>query len=189
MKEETLSKMYAQALLELAQERGELERIREEVAVLEALPRLDPSARIFFETPNVPRSEKLAVLDRVLRGRFSDTLVNFVLLAVRRGRAEWLRAIYADFRQLYDKAVGHVHVTAVSAVPLSEPVADALAKTLQDKLRKKITVENKVKPEILGGLIVRYEGMVADGSLLSALEKVAAGMKTLKFGSQLVHEN
>jgi F0F1-type ATP synthase delta subunit len=64
-----------------------------------------------------------------------------------------------------------------------------LAKTLQDKLRKKITVENKVKPEILGGLIVRYEGMVADGSLLSALEKVAAGMKTLKFGSQLVHEN
>ncbi len=57
------------------------------------------------------------------------------------------------------------------------------------KLGKKVVLENKVDPDILGGLIVRFDGMVADGSVQKALGEIKGKMLSLKFGSELVHED
>ena len=50
-------------------------------------------------------------------------------------------------------------------------------------------MNNKVDPEMLGGIIVRYEGMVADGSLRTALKGLSSRMLSPKFESELIHEN
>lgn len=189
MKEETLPKVYAEALLELAIERGETERVREEVFYLASLPRAQGPVRAFFESPRIVGSEKAKALDRALRGRLSDTVVNFVLLVVKKGRTIFLRDILEQFLVLHDRRIGLIHAVAATAVPLSTVSSDALRQALEAKLKRRVEIHNKVDPEVLGGLVVRYEGMVADGSLKSALQKIAAGMQAAKFGSQFVHEN
>jgi F-type H+-transporting ATPase subunit delta len=189
MKDATLPKIYAEALLQLAIERNDTERVREDVVFLSQLPRAQGMMRAFFDSPRIVGSEKAKVLDHALRGRLTDTVVNFVLLVVRKGRAIYLRDMLEQFLLVHDRRVGLLHAVATSAVPLGQPAADALKQALEAKLKKRVEVHNKVDPEILGGLVVRYEGMVADGSLKSALVKIAAGMKSAKFGSQLVHEN
>ena len=189
MKEETLPKVYAEALLELAIEHGDTERIREEVLFLASIPRAEGLVRAFFESPRIVGAEKAKTLERALRGKLSDTVVNFVLLIVRKGRTIFLRDILEQFLVLHDRRVGLIHAVAATAVPLSAESSDALRQALEAKLKRRVEIHNKVDPEILGGLVVRYEGMVADGSLKSALQKIAAGMLAAKFGSQLVHEN
>jgi F0F1-type ATP synthase delta subunit len=50
MKDETLPKVYARALLELAEEKGMLEQVYEEIAMLDTAQRGDPLIRTFSET-------------------------------------------------------------------------------------------------------------------------------------------
>jgi F-type H+-transporting ATPase subunit delta len=192
MKDDTVTKVYAAALLELAEERKELDRVPGEVQVLQVLldfPRADPLIQAFLESPSIERAEKARVLETVFRGKLSDTLVDFMLVVIRKGRALALRQMLKDFRALHYKKSGIVEVAAASAVPLSETSRAALVEVLERKTHKRVELECSVDPEILGGLVVRYDGMAADGSLRTALGKIAAGLKALKFGSQFIHEN
>lgn len=189
MKNETLSGVYAAALLELAQEKGELERVHEEVLYVASLLRDDPSFRTFLESPKIERSEKLRVVEATLRGKLADSLVNFMGLVIGKSRTLYLPKMLADFQALHDKRAGIVHASAVTAVPLSEASKAALIDVLAAKLHKRIQLENKVDAEILGGLVVRYEGLVADASIKTALRKIGSSMNAIKLGSQLVHEN
>ena len=189
MKNETVSAVYAAALLDLALEKGEAERVHDEVQAIGKLLREDPDFRIFVESPKIERSEKLRTLETALRGKVADALVNFIGLVVQKGRALHLNQMLSDYLELHDQRAGIVHAVAVSAVPLSDTSRAQLAETLGSKLSKRIVLENKVDPEILGGLVVRYEGKVADGSLRTAIQKIGAGMAAIKLGSQLVHEN
>jgi len=193
MSSETAAKTYAAALFELAAEQKQLDAVYEEVLYLERLldehPELRRSMRIFLESPKIERAEKIKFFESTLRGRLSDPTVNFVLLVVRRGRAAFLRDMLREFRTLHDREVGLVRVTATTAVPLSPSLHDELEKTLAQKLSRRIEIENRVDQSILGGLIVRYSGRVADGSLRTALNKIGASMSAIKFGSKYIHEN
>ena len=53
-------------------------------------------------------------------------------------------------------------------------------------LAKTIDLRNIVDPEVLGGVLVRFDGMVADGSLRTDLNKIRARMLEPRFGSELI---
>ena len=189
MKNETFSTLYAAALLDLAHEKNEVERVREEVAFLKQILDQDASSRSFFESPKIERSEKLRVIESTLRGKVADSIANIFCVVIRKGRTLYLSQIFEDFSVLHDKRAGIVHASAVTAVPLSDESRAALVDALSAKLRKRIQLGNKVDPGILGGLVVRYDGMVADGSLRTAIRKVGVRMNAVKLGSQFILEN
>lgn len=189
MKNDTVSTVYAASLLDLAEEKGLLELVQSEVQVILKLLRQDATFRVFVESPKIDRAEKLRVIESVLRGKASDALVNFLCLVVLKGRTLYLVPMLEDYLVLHDKRAGIVHATATTAVMLSDASRSALVAALSSKLGKRLELENIVDADILGGLVIRYDGMVADGSLKTALDRVGAGMKAVKLGSQLVHEN
>jgi F-type H+-transporting ATPase subunit delta len=115
--------------------------------------------------------------------------VNFLLLVMRKGRQLFLRRMLADYCVLHDERMGLVRAKATTAVPLGSESLEALRAVLQAKLGKTVQLDNAVDEGILGGLIVRYGGMVADGSLGTALVRIESRTRDLKFGSEFVHEN
>jgi F-type H+-transporting ATPase subunit delta len=189
MKNEALTKVYASALLDLAQEKGELERVHEEVIWLAKVLDEDPTFRAFIESPKIEKQAKAEVLESSLRGKLADSLVNAIQILIRKGRQLSIRDVLTAFRRLHDERIGLVHVTATTAVPLSDSSLGTLVTALKGRLKKQVDLRNKVDPAILGGLIVRFDGMVADGSLQSALRKIGRDMKAVKFGSRFIHEN
>jgi len=181
--------LYARALFETAESRGQVDDVYEEVVFLEPLVGKDPKVRAFFESRRIGRVEKEAVIEKALRGKLSETIVGFLQLVIRRGRQPFLRGMLAEFRELRNKSAGIVHATAVSAVPLSEESRAALLGRLERGLQKKIELECVVDQQIVGGIIVRFDGMVADGSISSALRSIRGRMLQPKFGSEYVHED
>ena len=63
----TAAKRYAQAVFELAREKGALDAWESDLARLTELVS-DREARDFFANPSVPAARKLAVLDEALAG-------------------------------------------------------------------------------------------------------------------------
>ncbi len=189
MKTETFVVTYARTLLEAAEEKGDLEAVREEADFFAHFLEVEPRLRLFLESPRVETDEKLEVLSKTLKGKTSDTLYKFVLLVVRNGRASSLDEIFEEFRVLYDEKIGLVHVNVTTAVPLEADVREQLQTTLEKRLDKRVELESEVDAEILGGMVVRFSGMVADSSLRTAVDEIGQRMSSLKLGSELVHEN
>jgi len=189
MSQESIPLIYARALFEAAESQGKVEDVHEDVLVLEDVLAKGPQFRAFFDSPRIPRSEKAALIARNFHGKLSDILVNFLQVLIRRGRHQFVRPSLEAFRELRNKSAGIVRATAVSAVPLSEASRAALLGRLERGLQKKIELQSIVREDIVGGIIVRFDGMVADGSISTALRKIRNNMLQPKFGSEYVHED
>ena len=83
---EKIPAVYGRALLEAADDKGSLAEVAEEVESLRKVLDDNPDLRVFIESPRLETSKKRAVVERSLRGRASDILVNFVLLLIDKGR-------------------------------------------------------------------------------------------------------
>lgn len=188
MKADTFVMTYARTLLELADDKGQLDDVREEVDLLISMGS-DPRLGLFLESPRIEKSEKMRVLETVLKGRTTDTLYKFILLTVRNGRSAGLREILEMFKVLHDEKIGLVTVDVTTAVPLSGELQSELKQTLEKKLDKTVELRPSVDEEILGGMVARFSGMVADSSLKTALDQMEDRMLSLKLGSELVHED
>ncbi|MEC8934482.1 MAG: F0F1 ATP synthase subunit delta, partial [Planctomycetota bacterium] len=93
------------------------------------------------------------------------------------------------FGAFHDEHIGLVRVEVVSAEAFVDENIEKLSAAISGRLGKEVVVNNKVDPELIGGVIVRYEGMVADGSLRTALKELRSEMLSPKFESELIHEN
>lgn len=189
MKTERISLVYAQALFDLAVKADELERVDREVEVLRSLFLGAPSLRVFLESPSVGGPEREGVLERSLRGRIADVFLDFLRVVARRGRGAHLLEILGDFRALHDAKMGIVHAVATTAVVMTPETRDAMRARLEGTLGKRVVLDGVVDEEILGGFVVRFDGMVADSSLRKALGDMRAALQHIKLGSELVHED
>ncbi len=188
MKIEPVSVTYARALIDLAAPKR-LEPVMEDVRFLAKLIREDREFRAFIESPSIGAARKRVALDKVFRGKLDDLALDFVELVVLRRRQALLGEIFASCETLYDAAVGRIQAEATTAVPLSAERRDAIAADLGKKLGKNVVLHNSVRPEILGGLILRYGDLVADDSVKTSLTRIAGRLLARRPGSELVHEN
>jgi F-type H+-transporting ATPase subunit delta len=189
MDAKTLPATYATALLDLAAEKGELEAVREEVETLEQLLRKEPVLQLFLESPRIVTAEKRQVIEKTLRGRFSDALVNFLLVVVGKRREVMFLDMLRSFQILHDKRQGIVRALVTTATVFDDEEGERLRAWLENVLGKRVVLERKVDDTLLGGFVIHYDGMVVDATLKTALHEIRAGMRSHKFGSELVHEN
>jgi len=189
VKVEPLSVTYARSLMELAQEKDKLRPVLEEVRAFAKLLAEDRELRVFLEVPSIPARKKIEVLERSLRGKMDDTVLDFIELVVEKGRQALLPEVFAECEVLYDEAVGRFHLEVSSVIPLGEDMTRKIEETMKGRVGREAVVVNRVQPEILGGLVFRYKDLVADDSVRTALEKIAQNMLSHKLGSELIHEN
>ncbi|MGZ4360645.1 MAG: ATP synthase F1 subunit delta, partial [Gaiellaceae bacterium] len=102
-------RIYASALFDAANENGQLQTVRDELAsfarTLEEVPDLDAALR----NPQLDPRAKMAVLKDLLRE--SNGLVrNFLLLVVEKGRADEIAAMQREFEDLWRREQGILNV-------------------------------------------------------------------------------
>jgi F-type H+-transporting ATPase subunit delta len=168
-----LGLVYAKALLGAAEGAGQAEGVLEELEslqndVLKSLPAL----RLTLTSPRVSAEEKVALLDKAFRGKMSAILLNFLKVTAQHGRLDCLTDIVKSYRQLVSESQGKVEITVRAAYPLSNPLRERIAGRLGEVLKKRVTLNVEVDPELLGGLVVRIGDTLYDGSVASQLQKM-----------------
>lgn len=184
-----LATTYAKALMELARAAGRLRSILEEVRDVAAIYRENPEFRTFLEIPSIGVGAKRDVLERVFGGKLDELLLHFLIVVVEKKRQFLLPDMFAECEELYDQEVGRIHVEVTTAVPLDEVEKAALDTALEKKAQRPVIIVNKVRPEVLGGMIIRYHDRVTDASVGTALDDIGRRLKRNRFGSEMVHEN
>ena len=175
--------------MELAVKADRLRPVLEEMRVLRGLFKDIRDFRTFLETPSIDHRAKRDVLERSFRGRMDDLVLDFFQIVVAKGRQFLFPEIFEECEYLYDLEVGRIHVEAVTAAPLDESLRAQIVESLIQRAHREVILVSKVRPEILGGLVLRFRDLVFDGSVQTALEKIARQMESTKIGSEFIHEN
>ncbi|MGD0094488.1 MAG: ATP synthase F1 subunit delta, partial [Planctomycetota bacterium] len=142
--------VYANALYDVAAQRGEVTEVEEELLALQQVLRAEPRFRGFLESPTV----RLEAKHRVIRGlleSFHQPLVNFLCLVVHRQRTELLERIVDEYHELANVALGIAEIDLAGARALLEDETAQLTAVLEAKLQRKVKIRQQVRPELLGG--------------------------------------
>lgn len=157
---------YAEALLELASREDAVEAFGEHIEEVGALYRLEEDFRRFLETPRISLEEKKEAVREAWSGRAPERFVRFLLLVLDKGRQRTLPRIAGAYRELRDEKEGRVHATVTLAREVDEEFREEIAGALDRAVEDRDVVPHfQVDEEILGGVIVRMEDHVMDGSL------------------------
>lgn len=179
----TLARRYARALIQLAESPMQREVFGRDLAAFvrtATAPAEGESTLLSVLDFGVhPQAERRQVLDAVLRRMNLDaTVVKFLQLVFERGRIGGLPQIGTAFAEMADTLAGRQKATVTSARPLA---ADSLAKlkaSLERVTGKTITVDTKIDPALLGGVVAQVGTYVFDGSLKSQLERMRTALRS-----------
>lgn len=165
MREATIARNYAEALLELGERNGEVDAYARSLDDLASLIERTPALRAFLETPKISAAQKRDVLRQAFAGRASTNFVNFLQIVVDKRRQGLLTEIAREYHTLVDQKHGRLHVDVTLAHAPDAEAERALTAQLSQALGKTVIPKVRVNPEILGGVIVRYGDKVMDGSI------------------------
>ncbi len=165
-----LARVYAEALLALAQQENAADDIAGELhtVAVEVIGR-NPAVAAFLDNPAITAKTKLPVLGAAFGGA-SDLFKKFLDVLTRNNRLGLMRDIHAAFQSIRDRQAGRVRVLVRSAAALTEQQTGELKATLAGNLNKEPILNVRVEPELLGGLVVQVGDRVYDTSVRTRLD-------------------
>jgi F-type H+-transporting ATPase subunit delta len=188
VRDETVARNYAETLFELASRNESIQEYGDALGMVAGLLEDDSRFRTFVETPRIDDETKKDVIRKVFRDKAPKQVINFVLITIDKRRQTLLREISAEYLLLLDDHLGREHVEVTVARPLDDTTENVVSERLSKMLGKQAIPHIRVKPEILGGLVVRTGDMIYDGSVRRRLEDLRRRLLTARIPSGQVGE-
>jgi F-type H+-transporting ATPase subunit delta len=178
MRETTIGRNYAEALLELARRANDLRGWGELVDQVAESMESNRSLRVFLESPRVSAAEKNRIIGRAFDGQLPKTFVRFLQALVNHRRQMLVPEIAREYHALVDEVEGRIHANVTVAREATDGDKKSIAKQLSKSFGKEVVPHIAVNPAILGGLVVRVGDTVLDGSVRRRLATLKSRMAT-----------
>ncbi len=165
-----LARRYAQALYDIADAPGARADQEKLLTHLAEFYRAHPEVRLVCGNTALPagwRTELFLELAGAERGAPAGRLVQ---LLVSRHRLNLLPEIAAAWRALQREAAGLTQVLVETPAPMPEAERQDLARRLAGILGQQVELDCAVKPDLLGGMVLYYDGRILDGSIRGRLK-------------------
>jgi ATP synthase F1 delta subunit len=165
------ARVYAEALFDVAKEKGKLDAIRDELAQFADALDGDHELQVFFFSPYFSTAEKVAGLKRAVSDADQE-LLNFLELLIEKGRMQEVFRIRRQLDELWKQENRRIDVTVTSAVELDRAVVEKVGEEIERQTGQKVELASRVDDEIIGGIVLQVGNMVLDASIRSRLDKL-----------------
>jgi F-type H+-transporting ATPase subunit delta len=176
MREITIARSYAETLVELARRAGDLDGWGAMIDEVASAIAADPRLQRFLETPRVSAREKNEVIGKAFADRLPRLFVRFLQAVVTQRRQHLIGEIAFEYHAIVDQLEGRVHADVTLAREPDPALAQSITEQLSRVLEKRVVPHFNVRPDILGGTIVRVGDTVMDGSVRHRLTRLRRRM-------------
>ena len=166
-----VAKRYAQGLLDFTQESGNTESVFNEMKDIVKIMSQSKDLNQFFSTPIIDARKKEAIALEIFKD-FSPVAKNIIRLIIKQGRESQLKGIAQEFINKVEDIKGTQRISLTSASKLSE---QNIQKIIADSKMVNVTnydLETIIKPDILGGYILRVGDQQIDASVKTQLNNI-----------------
>lgn len=171
----TVARPYTKAAFEHALAKNTLDQWSEMLATT-AVVAQDPTMRRVLSNPAQTSEQKAEAMIDVCQEQMTPEAKNFISLLAENQRLALLPEISAQFEQLKANQQKSVDINVTTAFDLGEQQQQKLTQALSTKLGCEVSLTSEVDKSIIGGVIVRTDDLVIDGSIRARLEKLAEAL-------------
>ena len=175
-----LAERYAAALFDLADERRILDEGATNLRELRAMLHASGDFQRLIRSPVLSRDEQAKVIGMVAeRAGLSPLVRDFLAVVARNRRLFAVPAMIEAFLAKLAARRGEVTAEVFAAQPLSEAQLGALNEQLRRSIDSRVSVDVRVDPGLIGGLVVKLGSRMVDGSIKSKLQRLQLAMKSI----------
>jgi F-type H+-transporting ATPase subunit delta len=169
----TPARRYATALLDASLKQKNFSTVLWELETFLDQMKQVPLANEVFSNPAIPLEKKEKILEDIgSKVRFQKLTMNFLKVLVGRQRTALLAEIILSVQEQFLERQDIVVVEVTTPKKLNEIQAKKLTSQLEAFTGKKIQMENRVDPTLIGGAITQIGTTVYDGSVQASLEQI-----------------
>jgi F-type H+-transporting ATPase subunit delta len=175
-----LAERYAAALFDLADERRMLDEVATNLRELRAMLHASGDFLRLIRSPVLSRDQQAKAIGMVAeRAGLSPLVRDFLAVVARNRRLFAVPAMIEAFLAKLAARRGEVTAEVFAAQPLSEAQLGALNEQLRRSIGSRVSVDVRVDPGLIGGLVVKLGSRMVDGSIKSKLQRLQLAMKSI----------
>ena len=175
-----LAERYAAALFDLADERRMLDEVAANLRELRAMLQASGDFLRLIRSPVLSRDQQAKAIGMLAeRAGLSPLVRDFLAVVARNRRLFAVPAMIAAFLAKLAARRGEVTAEVFAAQPLSEAQLAALNEQLRRSIGSRVSVDVRVDPGLIGGLVVKLGSRMVDGSIKSKLQRLQLAMKSI----------
>ena len=177
-----LAHRYAKSLIDISQEKDQLENVFNDMQLLQKIIKDNRDFLTLLRSPVIAPDKKLKVVDAITTGRVNELTALFTKLMITKGREAYLPEVITAFIKEY-KELKKIHtVQLTTAVPVSDEVKNAFIEQIKRTTAiQNIEMEAKVDDKIIGGFVLQTGDQLIDASVAYDLREIAKQFKNNEF--------
>ncbi|HEX9057692.1 MAG TPA: ATP synthase F1 subunit delta [Ktedonobacterales bacterium] len=159
-----VARRFAEAVMDIALQQGAVDRWLADVRLIgEAFG--NRQLAFVLREPNIPAQRKELIVRDLLANKVRPDALNLALVLVQDNLVEAGPRLAQEFERLYDEYRGQAKAQVITAMPLDGQEREQIANRLRELTGKRIILEERVDPAILGGVVARVGDTLIDGSV------------------------
>ena len=173
-----VSGRYATALFELARDEKSIDAVKADLDQFDAMLSESADLKRLVRSPVFAADTQLRALSAVLdKAGITGVAANFLKVLTNNRRLFAVTDVIRAFGALVARFKGEASAEVTVAEPLSDKNLDALKAALKQVSGRDVTLNVKVDPSIIGGLVVKLGSRMVDSSLRTKLNSIKHAMK------------
>lgn len=166
-----VSVRYARALFAYAKDQEKEARVYDDMKMLWSSFRKEPALKGTLANPTLRPAVKEQLLVSAAGIEVSDAYTRFIRLVLTHKRENMLPIICLLYLGLYRKENRINQVSIETAVPLDPAIRNRIMYELQLKTKGTVELSEHIRPQLIGGLVMRMNDYRLDASVASQLKK------------------
>lgn len=167
-----VERVYAMALLELAEDAKSVEATADEMKQIRKLLADQPDVTNLLASRVLSKEQRDGALVSAFKGRVSDLVFRFLRVLVSKDRFDELPGIAAAFAHLVDERHGTIEIQATAASALDPASVESIKSRIAGLTGRKVRIHETLDAEMIGGIKLRVADELIDGSVVTQLRKM-----------------
>lgn len=175
-KNEIIAKRYAKALLESAVEKNEVDAVREDLSLVNEIINKSSDLKNVILNPTFNEGKVEEIIFDVFNSKISEITLNFIKMVLKTHRMNMFEDISYWYCEFDDKLKNKLKISVTSAVVLNDETKERLKQKLENKFKKTILLNYTVDESIIGGIVIKAEDKIIDGSIKNRYERLKSSL-------------
>lgn len=169
-----IASRYAKSLIDLSQERNQLEEVYKDMILMQKIIKGNPDFVALLRSPIITADKKVRIVEAVTTGKISELTTAFNKLLITKGREGTLPEVITSFVEQYKKLKNIQTVKLTTAAPIGEEMKEAIMAQIRKTSNiDKIDLQTSVNSNIIGGFVLQAGDKLVDASIAYDLKEIS----------------
>ena len=173
MTDHRVATRYAKSLIELAIEKGVVEKVHNDMLMFSKLCQSNRDFVLMLKNPIISHTKKLKILYKLFEGKVDPSTLAIFDIITRKNRELFLPAIAEEFANQYRTYKGIEKAVVTTPFPLTDALRARFKQLIAEQTGKSVELVEKIDKELIGGFVLKIGDRLMDNSVQYKLKSLS----------------